>query len=177
MNDDGSEITLRQATLADGDAIIALNTGSVDATSPMDMDEFRLLFELSSLTIVAQKNDQVSGFLMGFQDGADLDGANYQWFAERLKSFFYIDRIVIAAACRSSGLGQKMYAHVRAWAGAKGLHWLAAEMNLDPPNLQSLKFHKRNGFLEIGTQRLTGGKIVSMQIKRVARADPAGAKT
>lgn len=167
MDNNKPEISLRPGTLDDCDAIVRLNSDSVLATSPMDKATFEKLFKISSLLTVAERDGVIVGFLMGFSDGEDLDGLNYQWFAKRFKQFFYIDRIVIDASCRGSGLGQIVYAHVAEWARQHELLWLAAEMNLDPPNLASLKFHKRQGFKEIGTQRLPSDKLVSMQVKRL----------
>jgi len=167
MDKDKTDISLRPGTAADAEAIVRLNDESVLATSPMDTATFENLLEVSSLLTVAVRDNEVVGFLMGFTDGAPLDGLNYQWFARRFKQFFYIDRIVIDASCRGSGLGQSVYAHVDEWARQQGLLWLAAEMNLDPPNLASLRFHKRQGFKEIGTQKLPSDKLVSMQVKRL----------
>lgn len=160
-------INFRAGTEKDADAIIALNRESEAATSPMDEARFAELYAMASLMIVGEREGQVIGFLMGFVSGIDLDGLNYRWFDTRLKRFFYIDRIVIDAACRGEGVGQRIYSEVRQWARDQGLLWLAAEMNLDPPNLRSLKFHRRNGFMEIGTQKLPDNKIVSMQIRRL----------
>lgn len=169
MGSEQNIIDLRAATLGDTQAIVSLNEKSVVATSAMDDAAFATLFALGSLVVVAEREHKVIGFAMGFTDGVDLDGPNYQWFSAHLKRFFYIDRIVIDESCRGSGLGQKIYAHVGDWARQHELLWLAAEMNLDPPNLGSLRFHKRQGFLEIGTQRLASGKLVSMQVKRLGR--------
>ena len=167
MSRQTSPIALRAGTLADGNAIVRLNSESVIATSSMDEQEFERLYELSSLLLVAERDGVVVGFLMGFNDGVELDGLNYQWFVSRLKGFFYVDRIVIDESCRGRGVGQQIYARISEWARDQHLLWLAAEMNLDPPNLASLRFHKRQGFLEIGTLKLPSGKLVSMQIKRL----------
>lgn len=165
-----SSLKLRPGTVEDSDAIVALNRESEAVTSPMDEARFAELYARASLLIVAEREARVVGFLMGFVDSIGLEGPNYRWFDARLKSFFYIDRIVIDAACRGEGLGQRIYSEVRQWARDEGLKWLTAEMNLDPPNLRSLKFHRRNGFMEIGTQKLPDGKVVSMQMRRVDKA-------
>lgn len=170
MQTEEHSIILREGTTSDADAIITLNRESEAVTSPMDEARFAELYAQASLLIVAERNGEVVGFLMGFIDSTDLSGLNYRWFDARLKSFFYIDRIVIDAACRGEGVGQRIYSEVRQWAREQGLLWLTAEMDLDPPNLRSLKFHKRNGFMEIGTQKLPTGKVVSMQMRRVDKA-------
>lgn len=168
MKNKSTDIALRDGNAGDRAAVIGLNAESVLATSPMDEKTFAMLVDLSSLFMVAERNNEVVGFLMGFTDGVSLDGLNYRWFARRFKQFFYIDRIVIDDSCRGSGLGQQFYASVSEWASAQNLLWLTAEMNLDPPNLASLRFHKRQGFIEVGTQKLPDGKLVSMQVKRLA---------
>lgn len=158
---------LRSGTLEDTNDIVKLNSDVENVTSPMDAGRFRELFQISSLTAVAEDEGRVVGFLMGLNDGVACDGVNYQWFAMRLKKFFYIDRIVIENSCRGSGLGRKFYAHVATWARGQGQLWLAAEMDLDPPNVPSLRFHERQGFRQIGTQTLPSGKLVSMQVRAV----------
>ena len=160
-------VTLRPGTADDGRDIVRLNDATVAVTSPMNMRDFHELFKLSSLLIVAERDEAVVGFLMGFTEGVDLEGLNYRWFDARLRQYLYIDRIVVDESCRGSGLGREIYAQVEAWAQAEGLVWLAAEMDLDPPNVGSLRFHKRSGFVEVGIQKLPSGKVVSMQIKAI----------
>ena len=76
---------------------------------------------------------------------------------------------------RGRGLGQQIYAQIKSMAKASGLHWLAAEMNLEPPNPASLAFHRRQGFVEIGQQG-AGGKIMSMQIVSVMDVPGIGSR-
>jgi len=160
--------SFRPATLGDEADIVRLNAASVVATSPMDAARFRMLFKLCRVVTVAETDDRVVGFLMGLTDGTDYDSVNYRWFAERLKQFFYVDRIVISKECRGLGVGTEFYAHAESWAIGAGLLWLAAEMYLDPPNTTSLSFHEKQGFAQIGTQQLESGKVVSLQIRPVA---------
>lgn len=159
------DFALRQACLADEDDILRLNAASVAETSPMDSVRFRALFGMSTQTIVAEQDSGVVGFLMGFGDGSAYDSVNYRWFKDRLKRFFYIDRIVVLESARGSGIGRVFYSHIESWAQDAGLHWLAAEMNLEPVNTASLTFHSKLGFVPVGTQALEGGKVVSMQIR------------
>jgi len=51
------------------------------------------------------------------------------------------------------------------WAQQQGLLQIAAEMDLMPPNEDSLKFHQKRGFVAIGSRELESGKTVSMQVK------------
>jgi len=162
-----AEFAIRQACLDDEDDILRLNAASIAATSPMDSVRFHSLFEMSAQTIVAEQDDSVVGFLMGFADGSPYDSVNYRWFSDRLKRFFYIDRIVVSEDTRGSGIGRAFYARIESWARGTGLHWLAAEMNLEPANTASLAFHAKQEFVAVGTQALDGGKVVSMQIRNL----------
>jgi len=163
---------IRPGLLADERAIVRLNAASETETSAMDAARFRSLFDSCSLVLVAERADLVAGFLIGFEDGATYDSVNYRWFAARLKRFFYIDRVVVAADARGAGIGRALYARAESWALAAGSHWLAAEMNLQPPNPASLRFHQRAGFVALGTQRLDGGKVVSMQARGLQVVQP-----
>ncbi|MEM7404069.1 MAG: GNAT family N-acetyltransferase [Pseudomonadota bacterium] len=165
---DSAALNIRRAALDDADAILDLNRGSEFETSPMDADRFAMFMRLAHRVLVAERDGAVVGFLIGFDDGADYDSVNYGWFARRLKQFFYIDRIVIGEAARGQGCGQAFYQTIATDAVATGLLWLAAEMNVEPPNEASLRFHAAQGFREVGRQTVTGGKVMSMQILPLA---------
>jgi predicted GNAT superfamily acetyltransferase len=46
---------------------------------------------------------------------------------------------------------------------------VTAEIDIEPPNPVSLKFHERFGFKEVGKQAVAGGKkIVSLQAAKIA---------
>lgn len=152
---------------SDAPVIVALNADSVAVTSPMDEQRLASLSAMSKWVTVAQLDNHVVGFLLAFTAGADYDSVNYRWFSERLRQFVYIDRIVIGAAHRGAGLGQLFYTELQSNARNSGLHWLAAEMNLLPPNEASLRFHQRAGFVEVGTLALTQAKLMSMQVRAV----------
>jgi predicted GNAT superfamily acetyltransferase len=49
-----------------------------------------------------------------------------------------------------------------------GVDHLALEVNVDPPNAGSLRFHERLGFVEVGQQDTPYGIRVSMQVRRVS---------
>jgi len=159
-----SAFALRPGTIADADQVVALNTGSVALTSPMDGDRFEYLFGLSSLVTVAEADGRVVAFLIAMADGAAYESGNYQWFAKRIKRFIYVDRVVVSPDCRGDGIGSALYAHTKSWAKQAGLPSMVAEMNLDPPNVGSLNFHKKRGFLQIGTRAVDSAKTVSMQV-------------
>ena len=160
-----ANITLRPGRPEDANAVLRLNTASVKVTSPMDWARLEQLVGLASLYLVVEEHDRVVGFLLAMGDQTSYDSPNYRWFVSRLKGVLYIDRVVVAADRRGAGLGSHLYRQAEQWARDAGLYWLAAEIDLDPPNVDSLRFHDRVGFLQLGTQRLDHGKLESMRVK------------
>ncbi|MEO1593571.1 MAG: GNAT family N-acetyltransferase [Cyanobacteria bacterium J06632_22] len=159
----------RNMTPADGPTVVALNQAVVDVTSPMDLTRFNALYQLCDLKQVAELNGDVVAFIWGMTDHAAYDNGNYQWFAARLRRFLYIDRIVVSGHCRGMGLGRQLYAQATKQSAAIGALTICAEIDIDPPNPISLRFHEKTGFVQMGTRRLASGKRVSMQILSVAQ--------
>lgn len=157
-------IHLRTATLADTAAIVAMNADVVAVTSPMDAARFAHLFAICEYCIIAEDGDVPVGFVLAMRDGAAYENGNYDWFLKRLGRFVYIDRIVISEAGRGQGVGGLLYEYVAKVAKESGALVMAAEMDLEPPNIGSLQFHKKIGFNELGSRALDSGKVVSMQV-------------
>lgn len=158
-------ISLRDYRRTDEQQLLDLNTLSVEATSPMDSARLRDLLSCGCRIRVAGKDNTLVAFLMTFVDGSQYDSSNYRWFCERIKSFVYVDRIVVTESVRGSGVGRQLYAALIQQAIDDGLKWVAAEINIQPPNEQSLVFHRKQGFAEVGRQQLAAGKVVAMQLR------------
>jgi predicted GNAT superfamily acetyltransferase len=158
-------IVMRDAALDDTTAIVALNDAVVAVTSPMDAARFRALHAVCAFCTVVERERQVIGFILAMRDGAAYDNGNFRWFADRLRRFVYIDRIVISDAARGLGLGTMLYDRLAQAAQRLGDLTMAAEMDLVPANPGSIAFHRNYGFVELGTRTLDNGKVVSMQVK------------
>jgi predicted GNAT superfamily acetyltransferase len=163
---------MRDWRSADEADILRLNTESQSVLSPMNDERFAALRSMCCLLEVAAVDGRVVGFLMGFSDGAGYDSVNYRWFASRLQRFLYIDRVVITPELRGTGLGRRFYTEAERWATEHELCWLAAEVDLQPPNTVSLGFHRRLAFVEVGRQVAGNGKQVSLQVRSIS---PQGA--
>ncbi|QBB69614.1 GNAT family N-acetyltransferase [Pseudolysobacter antarcticus] len=161
---------LRYATPADFDAILALNAGSVHFLSALDAPRLARLHGFAAYHKVVQDEEKnVAAFLLAFREGVDYDSPNYRWFAERYDAFIYIDRVVIAADARGGGIGATLYTDLFEFARSEGMKIVACEFDLDPPNPASQRFHERQGFREVGTQQLHGGKKrVSLQVREIS---------
>lgn len=157
---------VRDATAADSPAILALNDAWVHFLSPLDAQRLALLVSLSAYYRVVEDDDgEILGFLLGFRENTTYDSPNYGWFTQRYETFFYVDRVVVAAAAQGRGVGRLLYDDFFATAKAAHVSVVAAEYYTVPPNPVSQRFHDRYGFHEVGTQWIEGGtKRVSLQV-------------
>ncbi len=163
-----TEMFIRNAAEADFDAVVALNLAEVQHTSAMDAARLRQLDGIACYHRVASVDGKVAGFLLAMRDGCGYVNANFDWFAAHLKRFVYIDRIVIGSGYQGMRLGSLLYEDLFAFARANGIHSIACEYNIVPPNEPSRIFHDRFGFREVGDQWLgDGAKRVSLQVAEI----------
>lgn len=157
-------IEIRPATVKDYKAILSLNEDLVHYLSPMDKVKLKHLHEQAELLWVALADGEVAAFLLALGQGKDYDSVNYTWFESRYDRFLYIDRVVVSTAHQGRGIGKKLYSTIRTYAKTLGYPVLTAEIDIEPPNLDSLEFHKAFGFSEVGRQSVADGKkVVSLQ--------------
>lgn len=161
-------VRIRDAQVADFDAILALNEASVSLLSPLSLQRLAGLHAQAALHRVAERDGTVVGFLLAFREGADYDSPNYRWFAERYTLFLYVDRVVVAGAAREHGVGTLLYRDMFEFAAASAVGVVTCEFDVDPPNPASERFHARFGFREAGRQWVADGrKQVSLQVAPV----------
>ena len=99
------------------------------------------------------------GFVIGMRSGADYSSENYRFFEARSSDFLYVDRIVIDGSRRGAGTGRALYEAVFQLARDEGQREVTCEVNLDPPNPESLAFHARMGFQRVGEQETKNGSV------------------
>lgn len=152
---------VRIAPLQESDlaVVLELNNEAVPATSRLDLAELRDLFAMTSyaLGVRVPGRDDVVGFCLNLDPGAEYQSLNYRWFSERYESFTYLDRIVVHPDLRDRGIGAAIYAELERRIGGS-VPWLFCEVNVKPMNAASLRFHERIGFVEVGRQDTEGGK-------------------
>jgi uncharacterized protein len=144
-----------------------LNQREVPHVSSETFDDFGRLCRISASAWTAVEADQPIGFLLGMTPSAVYDSPNFLWFRERFAEFLYIDRLAVDAAYRRRGIGTGLYVQAEASARALGCKLLCCEVNLRPPNPDSLEFHLRLGFEKRGEQQAKG-KRVAMLVKSCA---------
>lgn len=113
------------------------------------------------------RDGRPAAFLLAMDESADYDSLNFLWFRSRYPRFVYIDRVVVGPGHRRAGLGAALYADLLEWAQGRTPR-LACEVNLRPSNEPSLRFHRKQGFAPVGTQKTDGGrKTVSLMIREL----------
>jgi predicted GNAT superfamily acetyltransferase len=150
---------LREVDSNDLSRIVELNDAAAPAVPVTGVPEMTRLVELSSLALVAADGDDVHGFVIAFQPGTPYDSENYRFFEQRGTNHLYVDRIVVDAAARGSGVGRQLYDAVFERARDTGRGEVTCEVNLEPPNPESLAFHARLGFERVGEQSTKGGAV------------------
>jgi uncharacterized protein len=135
-------------------ALLGVNNASERETSLLSPARFDQLIEAARVsTFIAPGK----AFLLAFEHADDYNGINFQWFRSRYDRFLYIDRIVVDAKYRGQGYGQILYADLFERADKLGHDRIACEVNLQPPNPASDRFHLAQGFQEVGRATLGGG--------------------
>lgn len=164
-----TEPRIRDFAPDDLEPVWRLNEAAVDAVSSVTRDQMLALVGMSRDVLVIDNGDGIIGFCNTFNPGAAYGSVNYRWFSERYTEFVYLDRIVIAESHRNRGLGALLYSEIERrmqLLGGPGL--LTCEVNYDPPNEGSLRFHRRIGFLPVGYQESKPGLVVEMLAKAVS---------
>jgi uncharacterized protein len=141
---------LRALVPADHAAVRALNDAAVPAVNALTSEALAALVDQGAYARVIADGDTLLALLLVFAPGAAYDSANYAWFSARYARFLYVDRIVVAESARGQGLGARLYDDLAAFARARGVPCLLAEVNRAPPNPGSERFHRREGFTEVG---------------------------
>ena len=143
---------VRDIETADLPRVLEINNANTPGVSELTFTELETDLE-NSLHALAIDNEQgeVCAFCITFAPNAPDAGDNHRWFAERYKSFVYLDRIAIDSNHQNRGLGALLYQAVEQHMQNSAEHpLLCCEVNLEPPNPGSLRFHQRIGFTEVG---------------------------
>lgn len=148
-------------------AILAINAAGQPGVYPLTPSEMSWALERAAYFGVAEIRGKVVGYIITYTDQAAYSGDEFHWFKQYFAGFLYIDQIAIAPAARRSGAGTRLYHEMEQFARQHGLTSLVCEVNLDPPNPASLRFHAKNGFVEVGTMTTADGRRVSLQRKEL----------
>ena len=160
-------IVIRAVEDGDLSQLLELNEAAVPHVNSIPLEEMEWFKEHARFFWVAEVNDRIAGLLIVLAQGIPYRSVNYQWFSNAYTSFAYVDRIIVSETARGEGVGkalyQKLFEESRSFTDI-----VACEVNIEPPNPRSLKFHSSMGFSEVGKQRTERDtKTVSLLIKNL----------
>ena len=153
------------ATAAYFASILDLNEAFVEVLAPLDRERLERLDLLATYHRVALDRDELAGFVLAFGCETCHDSVNFRWFAARCSSFLYVDRVAVSASRQGSGVGHLLYRDLFGFAAREGYDRVTCEIDTDPPNPRSERFHESFGFAEVGSQRV---EYVAGKPKRVS---------
>ena len=163
-----NELEPRLFLNSDIDAALELNNLNTPAVGELDHVQLQFLID-HSLYSFAIGADTLHAFCITFAPGAPYTSVNYQWFSKKYTNFVYLDRIVVSEIMRNQTLGEKLYLAVeQRMIKDRCAPILTCEVNLNPPNHGSIRFHNRIGFHEVGQQESKPGLTVSLLSKQIS---------
>lgn len=155
---------IRALQKSDSSSIWEINEQGLPGTGKVSEQEILDLLNYSSFSVGLFDGNSLLGFVICLPPKTAYESLNYLWFNERYDDFLYVDRIAVSTENRNQKIGSKLYQAVIDTASKLGVP-TAAEVNLRPPNPDSVRFHQRHGFTEIG-QFEHGQKAVIMMLRQ-----------
>jgi predicted GNAT superfamily acetyltransferase len=156
------EVRIRDAVAADREAIVAANRAGQPGVTALSDAEIDDCFARATLFRVAESGGAVCAYLIGVAPGFADIGDEYAWFSQRGSDFLYVDQIAVATHAHRRGVGRALYADVEKEARARRLARVTCDVNLRPPNPESLAFHAAAGFREVGRLEVRDGRFVAL---------------
>tara|TARA_S200000501_G_scaffold160548_1_gene151411 strand:- start:307 stop:699 length:393 start_codon:yes stop_codon:yes gene_type:complete len=113
--------------------------------------------EISSYFKIIKVEEKPIGFLIGLLPRLNYGSENYKWFSAIYSSFIYVDRVVIDSKNQNKGFGKIFYNDLKETFYNRA-SMISCEVNIRPYNKQSIDFHKKYGFKEVGTKNTEDNK-------------------
>jgi len=159
-----SDPVFRTIETSDLDRVLAINAASVPEVGDINAADLDFLVSEAAIALVAECDHTLVGFCIVLAPGSTYTSVNYRWFMELHPDSLYLDRVAFDASSRGRGWGRAMYDEVARrmrdeFTDATGL---TLEVNIDPPNDPSLRFHRKQGFVEVGRQMSHGIEVSLM---------------
>ena len=154
----------RSLDVNDMNIVWAINQENVPAVGEEPLESLSEIGRSSELALGVLESDVLVGFCFVLPPGVSYDSPNYRYFEDRYDDFAYLDRVAFRAAHQGRGLGSALYQEIESRLSRP---LLALEVNVVPPNEGSMRFHLRNGFVEVEQKETRPGKVVSLMVKQL----------
>ena len=163
-------LEIKAAGPADFSEMLALNQACVPHVNAIGESEIAFFSQDAHQFSKVVEDGALAGFVIALTRGTAYESLNYQWFCREIDDFLYIDRIMVHPDFRRRGVASLLYQYLERVARDDKLQRLCCEVNLVPPNPDSLALHLGLGFVQQATQKTEGGtKEVSLLVKELCR--------
>ena len=148
---------------SDRPAVLQLNAGGYPAVQTLDAAALDWLLAFAGRHLVAtDASGAVVAYLLAVPSASAYDDTEIRELRLRVaEPFLYICQVVVAAELRGAGIGRALYAAVDEVARCEGVRVVCCDVNLDPPNPESLAFHQRLGFTDLGRGTASNGFAIT----------------
>ena len=136
---------------SDLNQILELNQKALPTVSNVNLKEMQHFLKIVDYFKTLKVNNKVAGFLIALTPGKDYNSVNYKWFENKYESFMYVDRIVVTPTYQGHGFGTAFYNDLSNFS-KNIIPRITCEVNINPPNKESMLFHTKYGFKQVGTQ-------------------------
>jgi len=158
------EIKDLHADLSVREGLLRINNSNARETSMLTQEKFERMIALARVATFIEPS---AAFLLAFAENDEFDAGHFLWFKSRFDKFLYVDRVVVAEDRRRLGLARVLYADLFKRAEKLGHRSVVCEVNLQPPNPVSDRFHAAQGFEEVGRATIeNGAKTVRYLLRR-----------
>jgi uncharacterized protein len=164
-------LIVRPGRAADAAQVLAINAAGTPGVTPLSPQELDDIGGAAALYLITAIGDQIGAYVIGLASDAAYDGDEFRWFrAQYAERFLYIDQVAVAEDWRGRGVGSLLYRELEVRTrDCGGIPRIVCELNLDPPNLGSARFHDHHGYTQVGTLVTSDGRFVSLRCKILER--------
>ncbi|MAR94449.1 MAG: hypothetical protein CMA45_05200 [Euryarchaeota archaeon] len=149
----------------DASSVWEINEQGLPGTGKVSVEEISHLIEISEISLGVFEQENLVGVVICLSPNVDYGSLNYAWFNEKYQDFIYVDRVAVSTNHRGQGIGSYIYQELINISEQKQIP-ITAEVNLNPPNPGSMRFHHRFNFSEVGIIHHTD-KSVTMLLRQL----------
>jgi len=154
----------RVLTSGDREAMWEINQANVPAVGEESPETLVEILDMAEIALGVVDSGVLVGFCLVLPPETTYDSPNYRFFCDRFDDFAYLDRVAFRLSHQGRGLGAALYREVeRRMVRPR----LTLEVNVVPPNEGSMRFHLREGFVELEQVETRPGKVVSLMSKEI----------
>jgi len=151
---------------SDFGSILQINQAAQPGVVSLSPPELSQINRTATVFCALKEGSSCRAYVIAYENTRAYDGEEFCWLQKNVADrFLYIDQVAVASDFRGRGIGTKVYEFLERFAVMNDFASLACEVNIDPSNLASLRFHLHRGFRELGELRTSDGREVRLMQK------------